>query len=111
MPTLLPVDANNYPLPAMRLLATGAKTITVIATTARTATAFDADTRVVSLYATTAMFIRFGNSTVAATLTDHYLPANTYLDFAIAGDDVQSFTHLAAIRAAADGVLYISERY
>lgn len=109
--TLLPVDANNYPLPVLRLLSGGAKTIAVTASSARTATAFHPETRVIGLYATTPMFIRFGNSSVAASASDHYLPADTLIDLAIAGDDTQSFTHLAALRAATDGTLYISEKY
>lgn len=111
MTTLLPVDANNYPLPVLRLLSGGAKTITVTSASARTATAFDTETRVIGLYATTAMFVRFGNSSITAAATDHYLPADTYMDVSIAGDEMQSFTHMAAIRAAADGTLYISEKY
>lgn len=111
MTTLLPVDANNYPLPVLRLLSGGAKSVAVTASSARTSTAFDPETRVVGLYATTAMFIRFGNSAVAAASTDHYLPADTYMDVSIAGDETQSFTHLAAIRAVADGTLYVSEKY
>lgn len=111
MTTLLPVDANNYPLPVLRLLSGGAKTVAVTASSARTATAFDAETRVVGLYATSAMFIRFGNSSVTAASTDHYLPADTYMDLSIAGDETQSFTHIAAVRSATDGTLYVSEKY
>ena len=111
MTTLLPVDANNYPLPVLRLLPGGAKTIAVTASSARSSTAFDIETRVVGLYATTAMFIRFGAGTVAAAATDHYLPADTYMDVSIAGDDIQSFTHIAAVRTIADGTLYVSEKY
>lgn len=111
MTTLLPVDANNYPVPVLRLLSGGAKTIAVTASSARTSTAFDVETRVVGLYATTAMFIRFGSNTVTASATDHYLPADTYMDISIAGDETQSFTNIAAVRSVADGTLYISEKY
>lgn len=111
MTTLLPVDANNYPVPVLRLLSGGAKTISVTASSAKTATAFDPETRVIGLYATTAMFIRFGNSAVTAAVTDHYLPADTYMDVSIAGDETQSFSYVAAVRSVADGTLYISEKY
>lgn len=111
MPTLLPIDDNNYPLPVLRLKPGASQTVSVTSTSARNATAFDAGTRVVGLYATTAMFIRFGTSSVTAASTDHYLPADTYMDIAIAGDDTQTFTHVAAIRSASDGTLYISEKY
>lgn len=111
MTTLLPVDANSYPVPVLRLLPNGAQSIAVTATSARVTNAFDIETRVVSVYATAAMFIRFGNSSVVATTADHYLPADTYMDIAIAGDETQSFTHIAAIRSASDGTLYVSEKY
>jgi hypothetical protein len=111
MTTLLPVDANNYPIAALRLLSGGAKTVSVTASSARTSTAFDPETRVIGVYATTAMFIRFGSGTVTAATTDHYLPADTYMDISIAADEAQSFTHVAAVRATTDGTLYVSEKY
>lgn len=111
MPTLLPVDANNTPLPVLRLRPGGAQSVAVTATPARNAAAFDSETRVISLYATAAMFIRFGGGTVTAAATDHYLPADTYLDLSIANDETQSYTHVAAIRAGVDGTLYISEKF
>jgi hypothetical protein len=110
MPTVLPVDANNYPVPVLRLRPSAAQTLAVSSTSARS-TVFNTDTRVVGLYATTAMFVRFGDNTVTAAATDHYLPADTYMDLSIAADDLQSFSYVAAIRTATDGILYISEKY
>jgi hypothetical protein len=109
--TMLPTDANSNPIPALRLRPGAAHTISVTATSARNTTAFNAATRVVGVYATQPMFIRFGDNTVTAAATDHYLPADTYLDISIAADDVQSSTNLAAVRAVADGTLYISEKF
>ena len=110
MPTILPTDENNNPIPALRLRDGGAQKISVTATSARNATAFDADTRVISVYATSAVYIRFGGSSVTAAATDHYFPANTYYDIAIGGEESSHYTHIAAIRADADGILYISEK-
>ena len=111
MPTLLPIDANNYPLQVMRLRPGFAQSVAVTSTSARNASAFDSETRVVGLYATVAMFVRFGGNTITAAVTDHYIPADTYMDISVAGDDTQSFSYVAAIRAATDGTLYISEKY
>lgn len=111
MPTLLPIDDNNYPIQALRLAPGKAHTLAVTATSARNTTAFDTATRVIGIYATVPVFVRLGSSSVTATNTDHYVPADTLIDIAIAGDNEQSFTHLAAVRASSDGALYISEKY
>jgi hypothetical protein len=111
MPTILPVDANNYPVPVLRLRPGAAQNIAVSTTSVRCATAFNTETRVVGIYATSAMFVRFGDSTATAATTDHYIPADTYMDVSVAADDLQSFSYVAAIRNATDGILYISEKY
>lgn len=111
MSTLMPVDANDLPMPVLRLRPDAAHAVNVTATSVRNSTAFNAATRVITLYATSAMYVRFGSNTVVATSADHYIPADTLIDLSIAGDDKQSFTHLAAIRAASDGILYVSEKY
>ncbi|PZP56320.1 MAG: hypothetical protein DI586_04145 [Micavibrio aeruginosavorus] len=111
MPTILPTDENNHPIPALRLRDGGAHKITAAASSARNATAFDADTKIISLYATAGVFIRFGGSAVAATNTDHYFPAGVYYDVAIGGDEAKQYTHVAVIRAdSTDGMLYVSEK-
>lgn len=111
MSTLMPVDANDLPLPVLRLRAGSAHHIAVTATSVRNTTAFNTDTRVLSLYATTPMYVRFGINTAVATSADHFIPADTLMDFSIAGDDKQTFTHIAAIRVTSDGTLHISEKY
>lgn len=111
MTTLLPVDADNRTIPAMRLKSGAAHTIAVSATSARNATAFNAETQVVSVFATVPVFVRFGTSTVSAATTDHYFPANTYYDFAIAGGEKgPRFTHAAFVAASGTGTVYISEK-
>ena len=110
MPTILPTDENNHPIPALRLRDGGAQKINVTATSARNSTAFDADTRIVSLYATAPIYVRFGSSSVTATTNDHYFPANTYYDIAVGGDESKQATHIAALRTDTDCLLYISEK-
>ena len=111
MSTLLPTDANNFPIPALRLRTGGSHSLSVTATSARNATAFNAATRVIGIYATAPVFVRLCGDTVTAVNTDHYIPADTYMDIAVAGDDEQTATHIAAIRASSDGTLYVSEKF
>lgn len=110
MTTRLPLDANNNPIPALRLKDSGAHAVNATATSARNSTAFGADTRVVSIYATQDVYLKFGGSGVTAATTDHFFPAGTYYDFAIGGDGTGHFTNLAVLRKSADGVVYISEK-
>ncbi len=109
--TTLPLDSEQYPIPTLRLKVTGgAHTIAATATTARNTTAFDAGTRVVSLYATGPVYVRFGGASVTATTTDHFFPAGMYYDFAIGGGKVGLFTNVAVLRADTDCTVYVSEK-
>ncbi len=111
MTTLLPKDADDNAIPALRLKENKAHSISVTSSSARNSTAFDAGTRVVSLYATGAVYLRFGAGTVTATSADHYFPAGVYYDVAIAGGAKgPQLTHVAALRAEQDCTLYISEK-
>lgn len=111
MSTLLPTDENDRPIPALRLRPGGAHSIAATATSARNTSGFNAETRIVSVFTTVGVFLRFGANTVTAAATDHYFPPNTYYDFAVGGGDFPQFTHLAVLRAdAADGIVYISEK-
>ena len=76
MPTFLPTDDNNNPIPALRLRDGGAHKITVGSAAAKNTMAFDPGTQVVSVYATAPVFLKFGGASVAATTSDHYFPAN-----------------------------------
>jgi hypothetical protein len=111
MSTLLPTDANNFPIPALRLRTGASHTIAVTATSARNSVAFNAATRVISLCATVPMFVRLGDNTATAVVTDHYIPAETVIDIAVAGDDEQTASYVAAIRLASNGTLYVSEKF
>lgn len=113
MPTLLPKDADNNIIPALRLRGTGgAHSIAATVTSARNATAFNPETKVVSVYATGPVYLRFGTSSITASPTDHYYPSGVYYDFAISGGDGKGprFTHLAVLRASADCTVYVSEK-
>lgn len=109
--TSLPLDKNNNPMPALRLKNGGAHTISATASSARNATAFSADTKIVSLYATVPVYVRMGNSTVAATSADHYFPEGTYYDLAIGAHAAAQYTHIAVLRVGSEsGTVYISEK-
>jgi len=110
MSTKLPVDVNDNPIPALRLKDSGAHSISITATSARNSTAFDTDTRIISIYSTTDVYLNFGDNSVTADSADHFFPADTYYDFAIGGDGTGHFTHVAALRVTSDGTLYISEK-
>lgn len=111
MTTLLPKDADNNTIPALRLRSGGAHTIAAGATSTRNATAFDADTRVVSVYATGPVYLKFGGVSVTATNTDHYFPAGVYYDIAVgSGSKGPLHTHLAVLRADGDCSVYVSEK-
>lgn len=110
MPTLLPQDSDSNIIPAMRLMQGGAHKISATGSSTRNSADFNANTRVVSVYATEPVYIKFGDSTVTATATDHYFPAGVYYDFAIGGDRTGHYTRLAVLRVTGDGDVYISEK-
>lgn len=111
MPTILPQDSNDNPIPALRLKDSGAHTINATTgASARNSVAFDGDTRVVSLYAAAPVYVAFGNASVSASSSDHYFPAGVYYDFAIGGDQTGHATHVAVLAADSDGEVYVSEK-
>lgn len=110
MPTYLPLDANGHPIPAIRLKNGGAHTISATATSARNSTAFDSATEIVSLYATGPVYVKFGDSSVTATASDHYFPTGIYYDFSIGGDETKQATYVAVLRADTDCTVYVSEK-
>lgn len=110
MPTILPKDAENIPLPALRLKSDGAHSINVTDTSSRNTVAFDSKTKIISLYATGPVYIAFGDDSVTASSSDHYFPQGVYYDLSIGGDKTARYEHIAAIRASYDCELYISEK-
>lgn len=107
---LLPLDNDNNPVPAVRLRDGKAHSITSSGSSARNATAFDDDTRVISIYATEDVYIAFGDSTVTADSGDHFFPKETYYDLAIGGSKVSHYTHMAVLQVSTGGTVYISEK-
>lgn len=110
MSTFLPLDSNDVPMPALRLKNGGAHSINATSSSARNATALDAATRIVSVYAEQPIYVRFGDSAVTASATDHYFPAGVYYDFSVGGDNMAHYTHVAVLAVSADGSVYISEK-
>lgn len=111
MPTVLPRDSENNIIPAVRLKASGAHSVSATASSARNSVAFGDDTTIISLYATVPVFVKFGIAGVTAAATDHYFPAGVYYDFSIGGGKVNHYTHVAVIRSGStDGMVYISEK-
>lgn len=110
MPTLLPKDIDNHPIPALRLKSSGAHSISATGTSARNSSAFDADTRVIGLYADVPVYVAFGDSSVTATISDHYFPAGLYYDFSIGGDKTGQTPYVAVLAADTNGTVYLSEK-
>lgn len=110
MTTLLPQDSNDNPIPALRLKSGGAHSVSVGASSARNATAFDSVTQIVSLYADVPVYVAFGDATVTATTGDHFFPAGLYYDVSIGGDHSAHYTHIAVLQADGAGTLFISEK-
>jgi hypothetical protein len=110
MTSQLPEDVNGNPIPTLRLKENGANQISVTATSAKNIAAFDAQTDVIGFYSTQDIFIKIGDSSIAATTSDHFLPANNYFDLTLGPNDSAQNSYLAALSTAGNGILYISEK-
>lgn len=113
MTTLLPKDADNNVIPALRLRSSGGgHAIAATSVSARNMIAFSPETKVVSVYATGPVYLKFGGPGVTSSNTDHYFPAGVYYDFAISGGGAKGphNTHLAVLAAGANGTVYVSEK-
>lgn len=111
MPTILPMDSFDNVIPALRLKTGGAHNLAeATGASARNSAAFHGATRVVSLYATGPVYVAFGDSSVSASSSDHYFPADTYYDFAIGGDRVAQASHVAVLAADSACTVYVSEK-
>lgn len=108
--TTLPRDSDNTPIPALRMKPLGAHQISASGTSARNTTAFNDNTRVVSVYSTGGLYIAFGDNTVTATTSDHYFPAGLYYDIAIGGDKTLHTPHIAVLAESGTATVYISEK-
>ena len=109
--TTLPEDSAGNPIPCLGVLPAGGQKVAVTAASARTAVDFKKDTQVVSLYATEGMYLEFGDATVTAlTTTSFFFAKGIYKDIAVNDRNENKMLRVAAIRATADGVLYVHER-
>ena len=112
MTTLLPKDADNNVIPALRLKDNAAHNIAATSVAARNINPFDVETKVISLYATAPVYIKFGDNTVSATNNDHYFPAGLYYDVALSGGSGKGSEHnyLSVLQVSETGTVYISEK-
>jgi hypothetical protein len=108
--TTLPRDSDNNPIPAMRLNPIGAHKINATTSSTRNTAGFSDKTRVISVFTTEPVFIKFGDSSVIATANDHYFPAGLYYDFAIGGDKILHTPYLAVLAQSTNATVYISEK-
>lgn len=106
-------DTFNAPIPILGIHKSHGFAVAV--GSARTGADFDPTTTVITIYSTTACWIALGNASVTAaapaTAHDnadvHFIPAGIYVDLKINGS---ATPRLAAIRATADGNIYIWQR-
>ena len=111
MTTILPIDANDNAIPALRLKDGGSHTISAVTgASAVNVGGFSSETKIVSIYATGGVYISFGDNGVVATSSDHYFPEGVYYDFAIGGYGVDHTPYIGALAATADCTVYISEK-
>lgn len=111
MSTYLPTDSNDNPIPVMRLRPGAAHQIAAItASSAKNTTAFDNNTRVISIYADTDIYVECGDNTVTATSSSHFFPAGLYYDVSIGEPSQSTRNYIAVIAKSADGTVYISEK-
>ncbi len=111
-------DNNGTPIPALTMREGGAHSVAFSATAANNSTAFKTDTVIVSIFATTACFIKLSDTSGdAATTSDHYFPAGIYYDISLGGRPSEGYgqkkpnkKYISAIQEGASGTLYISEK-
>jgi hypothetical protein len=111
MSTLLPKDDDNNPIPALRLRDGAAHKIIANDIVANNSTAFNQDTKVISVYATEDIYLEFGDISIVTTNASHFFPAGIYYDFAINNCKQAKDTHIALLKAGANNAtVYISEK-
>lgn len=111
MTTILPKDDDNNPIPALRLRDGASHKVIATDASDNNTTAFNYDTKVVSVYATEDIYLEFGASNISAINTSHFFPAGIYYDFAINNCKQAKDTHIAVLKAGANNAtVYISEK-
>ncbi len=110
MSTFLPQDSNDNPIPALRFKNGGSHSISAGGVSARNATAFADGTRIISVFATAPIYMKFGDAGVSATSADHYFPAGVYYDLSIGGDNTAHYEHIAVLAVDGAATVYVSEK-
>ncbi len=112
MTTLLPKDADNNIIPALRLKDNGAHQVTAAATANRNTTPFDEETKIISIYSTVPVYLAFGGSNIDASTSDHFFPAGVYYDIAISGGSAKGAqkNYLSVLQVSDGGTVFISEK-
>ena len=97
------LDKDDYGEPIQGALTPQtAKSVSITTSTARNSSDFAY--RVIRVITTVNCFIKLGDSTVEAAVTDHYLPAGAIEYFAR-----KENTRIAGITSSGSGTIYISE--
>lgn len=107
--TTMPHDASGGFVQVLRPLSGGAHHITVSGSSARNSSAFNSATRTIEILSDTACYFQTGDSSVTASSSDHYLPADVGRVYAVGGDKQTQHTHIAVIQVSAGGTLHVSE--
>lgn len=108
--TGMPKDIDGNPIPALGFKDDGAHQIAATTAAARNAVAFGADVRVITYHCDVASYVKLGGDDVAASLTDHYIPAGQYLAISIGGGAGRPHhTHISVILPSGTGAVHISE--
>jgi hypothetical protein len=115
----MPLDDNSQAVPCITLRDGKAHKITsATSAAAKNTTPFDEETVVISIYATSAVWIKFLNSPddEPATANDHYYPAGVYYNFHLGGqvgdayaDQRPNKKYISVLGVDGTGTVYISE--
>lgn len=111
--TRLPIDRNGSAIPAMRFVNGSGKSIDATTTESnRTPANFTAGCTVVSIYGKVDGYVAFGDENIVADATSTFVPAETWIDVAVASEQNGSdAAKRMAVRAVtANGKWYVSER-
>lgn len=107
--TSMPLDNDSQPIPVLMLRPGFCKKVDFNATSDRTDSNFSADARVVQLTPTAPCYVAFGDETVVAADTDHYLAAGVPQVFSIRSPGYPVPLRVAALQVSESGTLYVSE--
>lgn len=110
MTTVLPRDADDNAIQALKPLDGGAHHVAYTGTAARNTTAFDSKTRVIIITASSDCYYKLGGSGVTATSADHFLPGGSIFYLAVGGGKgTEQSSHISVIQSSDAGTLHISE--